>query len=170
MNLLPILLEFDLERSLVVVAGEYRWPAVIPVCPPDDDGRPYADHALWAAPTGGPPPCGVQPDFDVWIPTEAGLLVQLVEHSHPSAGTNNPHLELRLDARTCEMKDGMWLPYSLTLRDGAIVAGSRFWDEAEPAWIAEFMGYLGGRPYVEPAGPSVTLERLGWQAAATETC
>jgi hypothetical protein len=161
-------MEYDLDRSTVTIGG-HRYPAVTPVCPPvPGDDSPPEDRKLWGAPDGTPPPIPYQRDFDVWIPTEAGFLIQVVEHEHPSAGDDNPHLELRLDARTCtpwDQDEGGLIPHSLSVLDGRVLGWTRHgiscWDQAEPDWIHEFTHYVSRLPYDEPPGPLLDLFRLG---------
>ena len=103
-----------------------------------------------------------------YVPAENGVLFRV------ELDDDDETLTLCMDARTCrrdyDPNDGswLWLPHSVYLVDGTLVAEDRSlrgifcWRGAEPEWVVETIDRLSLRPFAQPEGPEMRLVHLDY--------
>lgn len=129
--------------------GGTTFPSVGVVCPPDDDDRSEWSRSL-----------GTGKDSQRWIPAENGVLFTICPLGREGLLNLNMHaLSCRKVFPPTGEDDWIWLPWSVTLVDGKLIAsedptvGVWDWRRAEPHWVAETILRLSTKPFTTPPGP-----------------
>jgi hypothetical protein len=147
-----------------VVIDDRHFPAVAVICPPlEGDPDPGTDEDRMLGGHGGPGITNTVSD-QVYIPCENGVFVAVEDFE------NQPGYVITLHSRACLQQpwdnSRIWIPYSVSIVDGRLVATSDLlslsraawrWEGAEPEWTVELIDRVSRMPFTQPPGPEVRL-------------
>lgn len=164
----------DIAHSTVTIAGR-RWPAVCLLCP-QWETEPETD---WNRTLGDTVPSKIGGSWEVFVPLENGLLVEVTVNVNPRSRLNVALYVAAcyLDARDFGSADPpIWLPLAAGMvgKDVVIGTGSMRdrqsrWIGADPEWINELIDRLASKhvPMADMSNPRAKLISLSESARLT---